>query len=325
MRASAAGTGAGADGADGEQGSQAGTASAGAPEAQEAGGPRQQRRGEPAGAAGGSDAAGARDPEQPAPAGGEGLEVYGDSAYGSGEARAAYRDAGHDTVIKPKPLQPAVPGGFTLDDFTINEDERTVTCPAGHVRPMSSKRTVTFGALCAACPLQDRCTTAKDGRSMIIHPHEGLLRQARAQARTEAFKQAYPTRLAIERIISWTATQNGRRVRLRYLGTARNDAWLHTRCARDQPAHPAAPRADAPGRRLGASLTSPGALQRQQTPPASRRRFSPGQPRAAPLPALPPARPLRARLGPFPTPKRSVVQSRPRRPSWTPCSVNVVC
>jgi len=36
---------------------------------------------------------------------------------------------------------------------------------------------------------------------------------------------------AAERIISWTATQNGRRIRLRYLGTARNDAWLHTRCA----------------------------------------------------------------------------------------------
>ena len=31
----------------------------------------------------------------------------GDSAYGSREARAAYRDGGHDTVIKPGPLQPA--------------------------------------------------------------------------------------------------------------------------------------------------------------------------------------------------------------------------
>ena len=51
------------------------------------------------------------------------LEVYGDSAYGSGEARAAYRDAGHDPVIKPKPLRPAMPGGFTLDDFTISEDD----------------------------------------------------------------------------------------------------------------------------------------------------------------------------------------------------------
>ena len=142
------------------------------------------------------------DPEQ-----GEELEVYGDSAYGSGEARAAYRDARHDTVIKPKPLQPAVPGGFTIDDFAISEDQGTVTCPAGVTRPMSPTRTVTFGAACAGCPLRQRCTTARDGRSMTIHPHEGLLRAARAQARTPEFKRAYPTRSMIERVISWTATR----------------------------------------------------------------------------------------------------------------------
>ena len=160
------------------------------------------------------------------------LEVYGDSAYGSGEARATCRDAGHDTVIKPGPLRPAVPGGFTIDDFTIDEQAGTVTCPAGHAMAMSARtRTVNFGRLCAACPLRARCTTARDGRSTRIHPHEDLLRAARAQARTGDFKNAYPTRSAIERIISWTATQNGRRARLRYLGTARNNAWLHTRCA----------------------------------------------------------------------------------------------
>jgi len=160
-----------------------------------------------------------------------GLEVYGDSAYGSGEARADYRDAGHDTVIKPGPLRPAVPGGFTIDDFIVDEEQGTVTCPAGQVRPMSGKRTVTFGAACAACPLRELCTTSKDGRSMTIHPHDGLLRAARAQARTQEFKRAYPTRSNIERTIAWVATQNGRRVRLRYIGTAKNDAWLHTRCA----------------------------------------------------------------------------------------------
>jgi hypothetical protein len=160
-----------------------------------------------------------------------GLEVYGDSAYGSGEARAAYRDAGHGTVIKPGPLRPAVPGGFTIDDFTIDEQAGTVTCPAGLTRPMTRTRTVTFGAACAACPLRERCTTAKDGRSMTIHPREDLLRAARAQARTPEFRQAYPTRSAIERIIAWTATQNGRRIRLRYIGAAKNNAWLHGRCA----------------------------------------------------------------------------------------------
>jgi hypothetical protein len=167
-----------------------------------------------------------REPER-----GTGLEVYGDSACGSGEARAAYRAGGHDTVIKPGPLRPAVPGGFTIDDFTIDAGQGTVTCPAGVTRQMSPARTVTFGAACASCPLRPRCTTARDGRSMTIHPQEDLLRAARAQARTREFRRAYPTRSMIERVIAWTATQNGHRVRLRYAGTSKNDAWLHSRCA----------------------------------------------------------------------------------------------
>lgn len=172
-----------------------------------------------------------RDDHRDADGQGQGLEVYGDSAYGTGQARAKYREAGHDTVIKPKPLHPAVPGGFTLDDFIIDEADGTVTCPAGHTRAMSPKRTVTFGNVCAGCPLRSQCTTAADGRSMTIHPHEDLLRAARAQARTPQFKQAYPTRSTIERIIAWTATRNGRRIKLRYIGVDKNDAWFRTRCA----------------------------------------------------------------------------------------------
>ncbi|QSE84811.1 transposase [Rhodococcus koreensis] len=110
-------------------------------------------------------------------------------------------------MIKPKPLRPAVDGGFTLDDFTVDEAGGTVTCPAGHSRPMSPKRTVTFGRVCAGCPLRSRCTTAQDGRSMTIHPHEELLRAARARARTPQFKQDYPTRSTVERIIAWAATE----------------------------------------------------------------------------------------------------------------------
>ncbi|MDI3313316.1 MAG: transposase [Mycobacterium sp.] len=176
-------------------------------------------------------AAGAIDAGQPHTARGGGLEVYGDSAYGTGAARAAYQRAGHHTVIKPKPLVPAVPGGFTLDDFTIDERAGTVTCPGGHTRTMTAKRAVSFGAVCAECPLRARCTTAKDGRAMSIHPHEQLLRDARAQARTPEFKQAYPTRSTVERIVAWTATNRGRRIKLRYHGVEKNHAWLRLRCA----------------------------------------------------------------------------------------------
>ena len=134
-------------------------------------------------------------------------------------------------MIKPKPLRPAVPGGFTLDDFSIDEPAGAVTCPAGHTRLMSPKRTVTFGRLCVGCPLRQRCSTAADGRSMSIHPHEQLLRAARAQARTPEFKQDYPTRSSVERIIAWVATQRGRRITLRYLGVAKNHAGLRNRAA----------------------------------------------------------------------------------------------
>jgi Transposase DDE domain len=169
--------------------------------------------------------------EQHSPDSPGGLEVYGDSMYGSGEARAAYRDGHHDTFIKPIPLRPAVPGGFTVDDFTIDDTTSTVTCPAGHTRSMAASRTVAFGRICDTCPLQARCTTSKTGKSTRIHPHEGLLRAARAQARTPQFKQAYPTRANVERTIAQVATQHGRRVKLRHRGTKPNHAWLRTRCA----------------------------------------------------------------------------------------------
>jgi hypothetical protein len=79
--------------------------------------------------------------------------------------------------------------------------------------------------------LAQRCTTSKTGRSMSIHEHEDLLRAARAQAKTPQFKRDYPTRSNVERTVAQVATQNGRRVKLRYIGAVANDAWPHTRCA----------------------------------------------------------------------------------------------
>jgi len=62
---------------------------------------------------------------------GPACEWYGDSAYGTGDLRAAIGQAGHRAVIKPGPLKPAVEGGFTADDFAVGENVGTVTCPAG--------------------------------------------------------------------------------------------------------------------------------------------------------------------------------------------------
>jgi Transposase DDE domain len=68
------------------------------------------------------------------------LEVLGDGAYGTGEARAALADQGHTAVIKPGPLRPAIADGFTLDDFTVDDQANTVTCPTAS--PAGSPRVV---------------------------------------------------------------------------------------------------------------------------------------------------------------------------------------
>ena len=159
--------------------------------------------------------------------------VYGDSAYGTADLRAALNQAGHTAVIKPRPLRPAVEGGYTLDDFTVDESAGTVTCPAGVTRRISARRNVTFGAACRGCPLRARCTASKTGRALILHEHDALLRAARRDwAARPGLRADYKKyRPNIERAISQVASRGGRRLKLRYLGTARNNAWLKNRTA----------------------------------------------------------------------------------------------
>jgi len=159
----------------------------------------------------------------------EPTQVLADSAYGSGEARAELAEAGHEAVIKPVPLRSAVPDGFTLDDFTINHDDATVTCPNGATRPISPGRAVNFKTACAGCPLRAQCTTSSTGRTLKVHEHEALLRAARRQAETPDFQEVYRRhRPMVERSIAWL-TRGNRRVR--YRGVAKNEHWLHHRVA----------------------------------------------------------------------------------------------
>ena len=158
-----------------------------------------------------------------------GLEVLGDSAYGTGDTRAGLAEAGHQVVIKPPPLRPAVPDGFTIDEFTIDEQAGIVTCPNGVTRPITKTRFVVFGAACRDCPLRARCTTRAKGRTLRLHKHDALLRAARRQADNPGFQAVYRQhRPMVERSIAWLTRGNRR---LRYRGVTKNDAWLHHRVA----------------------------------------------------------------------------------------------
>ena len=157
------------------------------------------------------------------------IDVLGDSAYGSGELLAAIIEAGHTPIIKPMPLSRAVPGGFTVDDFTIDEDAQTVNCPAGITRPISAKGRVSFGKACQECPLISQCTRAVTGRRMQIGPHDRLRREHRARAADPDFQTVYRKhRPMVERSIAWM-TRGARRVP--YRGVVKNNAWWVNRAA----------------------------------------------------------------------------------------------
>ena len=133
-------------------------------------------------------------------------------------------------MIKPQPLRPAVKGGFTLDDFTTDLNARIVTCPEEITVSITKSGSARFGSHCRTCPVRGRCTTAKDGRVIMLHAHHQLLAATRILTETDEFADTYrQNRPMIERTIAWLVTGNWRR--LRYRGIKRNQlGWSH-RCA----------------------------------------------------------------------------------------------
>jgi IS5 family transposase len=159
-----------------------------------------------------------------------GVEVLGDSAYGSGRLRAGLDAAGHTATIKPIPSRPAVPGGFGRDDFTVDHETNTVTCPVGVSVSYGRGLAAHFGSRCTGCPMRERCTTSAKGRALKLNVYDIELEAARRRAETREFQLVYRRwRPMVERAIAWVVAGGNRR--LRYRGVARNHQWLVTRTA----------------------------------------------------------------------------------------------
>jgi IS5 family transposase len=160
------------------------------------------------------------------------VQVLADSAYGSGQTLADLHDAGHATTIKPWPVQKMTrdPDAFTIGDFDIDTAAGTVTCPAGQTVTITPAGAARFTSRCHHCPMRARCTTAKRGKILTIHPHHDRIARARADAADPDWQHRYRQhRPMVERTIAWLVARGHRRVRFR--GIDRNQIWLSHRAA----------------------------------------------------------------------------------------------
>jgi len=129
-------------------------------------------------------------------------ETIGDAAYGDGATRQAFADA-ERTLIAKVPGRPDK-AYFPKEDFRIDLEAGTCTCPAGQVTQVSRRLKrhpdgqggwqrpwgfVFDAPVCGACALRAKCVASKKGkgRTVSLHPQEALLQQARALQHSEAF------------------------------------------------------------------------------------------------------------------------------------------
>ncbi len=140
-------------------------------------------------------------------------EVVGDCAYGDGNTRKTFADAGRRLVAKMSSRR----GGaqFPKEDFRIDLEAMSCVCPAGqqtqkvvsissgdrYGAPGVPLRAFRFDAtVCGGCPLRPSCMRARPGkgRLVMIHPQEALLQEARAFQQSEAFASYRKLRQAAE-------------------------------------------------------------------------------------------------------------------------------
>lgn len=159
-------------------------------------------------------------------------EVIGDTHYGRAAMRRELAENGIEVTAPAQP-SPAPKGLFSKDEFGIDLEAGTVTCPAGQTatipRTKARRRQARFGArVCAGCPLRTRCTNRSGGRMVEINDDEELLVAARQARWSAEFKQRYRERARVERK---NAQLKSRQTKLPWRGVRKANAWLKLRMA----------------------------------------------------------------------------------------------
>jgi transposase len=153
-------------------------------------------------------------------------KVIGDTAYGEGLIRKGLKEQGSEMVA---PLcvvrNPRTAAVFPKNMFQYDEKKNTLTCPQGvtvkqnyHDYQKDIRMFQFPMTKCNRCPVQSKCTNAKDGRRTVgISKVNAELREAEIYNQTGHFKEDMKLRPPIEGKLSELKRYHGMR-RARYRG-----------------------------------------------------------------------------------------------------------
>ncbi|MDX3230804.1 IS1182 family transposase [Streptomyces sp. ME19-01-6] len=165
-------------------------------------------------------------------------EHWVDAGYPTATAlvttRHRYGTALHGPVAANTSAQTSTAGGYDQEAFTIDWDQKKVTCPGGATNTTWSNRLsqqglpvirVRFSVLdCRPCPVRRECinSSTAERRELRLRHHDEhhALRTARAEQQTDDWKERYKIRAGVEGTISQGVGRCGLR-RSRYRGLAK--------------------------------------------------------------------------------------------------------
>jgi transposase len=118
---------------------------------------------------------------------------------------------------------------FPKTAFHLDWGQQRLTCPQGVAMAFEPGGLVRFPtATCAACPMRERCTTSRRGRSVSIHPDERLLWELRQRQLTTLGRAKLRERVAVEHTLAHIGYWQDERARYRGL---RKNLFDLRRCA----------------------------------------------------------------------------------------------
>jgi hypothetical protein len=164
------------------------------------------------------------------------VSVCGDSHYGTVDNYRFCHQQDMGAHMAPAQAHLEEKGKFTREHFGYDPQADAYRCPAGQLltlrRKYPQKRQAVYAIsqaqACASCPLREKCTTAKEGRTLVRYDDQELIDQQRRLAVGPAARYSRKRRKHVmEGSFAQAANEHGlKRARWRRMWRQEIQSWM---------------------------------------------------------------------------------------------------